>query len=220
MAMNDAYEVMDGLRRACHDIRQPIAGMLAIAGAALAEAGLPDNTRGRLEQIVELAEWQSHVIEHLLQTSGLSQPDAGHSDVVQVVNEAAAAERLAWGGELTLVWPPERVFAPMHPVILRRMTGNLLANATRAAGPSGTVTVKVRTQDSWMLLVLEDSGPGFGWVAGGPGLGLSTVAQQAARHGGRLECGRGSLGGAQVGLWLPLAKAPAGRKVTDAGCSM
>ena len=218
--MHDAYEVMEGLRRACHDIRQPIAGVLAIAGAALAEVGIPDSTRGRLEQIVELAEWQSHVIEHLLQASGPGQPDAGHSDVIRVVNEAAAAERLTWAGELAVVWPHERAFATVHPVILRRMTANLLANATRAAGPSGTVAIKVCTQDGRILLVMEDNGPGFGWLAEGSGLGLSAVAQQAVRHGGRLECGRGSLGGARVGLWLPLAEAPTGRKVADAAYSV
>ena len=57
--MDDVYGSVDGLREACHDIRQPIAAILALAGAALAEAELPENTRNRLEQIVELAEWQS-----------------------------------------------------------------------------------------------------------------------------------------------------------------
>ena len=56
-------------------------------------------------------------------------------DAVQVVNAAAAAERLIWAGNLTLIWPPEPVLIRMCPVVLRRMTANLLDNATRAAGP-------------------------------------------------------------------------------------
>ena len=71
----------------------------------------------------------------LAQVSGSLAQARRCTDVVQVVNEAAAAERVTWaGGKLTLVWPPEPVFARLHPVILRRMAANLLANATRAAG--------------------------------------------------------------------------------------
>ncbi len=217
--LNDACATVDGLREVCHDIRQPIAGVLALAGAALSEAGLPDGARTRLEQIVELAEWQSDVIQNWLQDSRSGHPDAGHADVVWVVSEAAAAERVTWAGELTLAWPPGRVFARVHPVILRRMTANLLANATRAAGPSGTVTIEISTRNGQVLLVVEDDGPGFGWLPGDCGLGLSAVARQALEHQGRLECGRGSLGGARVSLWLPLAEANTGG-MADAACTM
>jgi signal transduction histidine kinase len=203
--MSNAHGLVHELREVCHDIRQPIAGVLALAGTALAEAELPEHTRSRLEQIMKLAEWQSDVIENWLEVSGDGSQGAGHTDVIRVVNEAAAAERLTWSGDLTLVWPPERVFVRPHPVIVRRMTANLLTNATRAAGLSGTVTVEVSRQGRQMLLVVQDDGPGFGWVRGGHGLGLAAVARHAARYRGRLESGRGSLGGGRVSLWLPLA---------------
>ena len=210
--MSVGHEPVDGLREVCHDIRQPIAGVLALAGAALVEADLPEGARSRLEQIVELAEWQSDVVENWLDAAvGGAAPTAGRIDAVQVVNEAAAAERLVWGGGLTLIWPPEPVLIRMDPVDLRRMTANLLDNATRAAGPSGTVTVEVTRCDSRMLLTVEDDGPGFGspvkdeGLARGHGLGLSAVARQTIQCGGRLECGQSSLGGGRVSLWLPLA---------------
>jgi len=208
--MNDGS--LDGLREVCHDLRQPIAGVLALAGAALAEPTLPQHVRGRLEQILELAEWQSDVVENWLDVPANQAGQAGRvaagTDAVRVVNEAAAAERLTWAGNLTLIWPSEPVAVAPHPVILRRMTANLLGNATHAAGPAGTVTVEVSRCGGRMLLAVEDDGPGFGGVAQGRGLGLTTVARQAARHGGRLECGRGSLGGARVILRLPLVSAP------------
>ena len=210
--MSVGHEPVDGLREVCHDIRQPIAGVLALAGAALIEADLPEGARSRLEQIVELAEWQSELLENWLEAAaGDAAPAAGRIDAVQVVNEAAAAERLIWAGSLTLIWPPEPVFIRMLPVVLRRMTANLLDNATRAAGPSGTVTVEVTRWDSRMLLAVEDDGPGFGshvrgkGPARGHGLGLSTVARQAIQCGGRLSAAAGSLGGGRVSLWLPLA---------------
>jgi K+-sensing histidine kinase KdpD len=219
--MNNGNNPMHGLQEVCHDIRQPIAGVLALAGAVLAETSLPDGPRSRLEQIIELAEWQSDVVENWLEVAeGDAPPNTGYTDVVEVVNQAAAAERLMWAGNLTVIWPSERVFVQTHPVILRRMTANVLDNATRAAGSSGTVTVEVSRRESRMLLAVEDDGPGFGWLAQCSGLGLSVVARQAVQYGGRLECGWGSLGGGRVSLWLPLAASRAGRTAADATCSM
>ena len=213
-----AYGWVDGLREVCHDIRQPIAAVLGVAGAALTNPDLPDDTRSRLEQIIAMAEWQTDVVENWLEVSSGSQPGAGYTDVIRAVNEAAVAERLTWAGDLTLVWPPEPVFITLHPVILRRLAANLLGNATRAAGPCGTVTVEVSRRDTWVLLAVEDDGPGFGWLSGGRGLGLPAVARQAAQHGGRLECGRGSLGGGRVRLWLVSAASRAEGRAADAAC--
>jgi C4-dicarboxylate-specific signal transduction histidine kinase len=215
--MSSTYGRLEGLQLACHDIRQPIAGVLALAGAALTETGLPESARMRLNQIIGLAEWQSDVIEHWLYGPGCGPADSRHTDVVWVVNEAAAAERVTWAGELTLVWPPESVFVSLHSVTVRRMAANLLANATRAAGPSGTVTIEVSSHARRMLLAVEDDGPGFGRLPAGLGLGLSEVAREAVEHHGRLECGRSSLGGGRVNLWLPLMAPDGVADVRDDG---
>ena len=217
--MNDACGSTDGLREVCHDIRQPVAAVLALAGAALAAPDLPAEARNRLEQIIGLAEWQSDVIENWLEVSRVTDPSpSSHTDVVRVINESAAAERLTWAGDLTLLWPPEPVFTGLHPVMLRRMVANLLANATRAAGPHGSVTIEVSRHGSQMLLTVDDDGPGFGWLGRGSGLGLSAVARRAVRHQGRLECGRGALGGGRASLWLPVEKFRTDGRQADATC--
>lgn len=213
--MNYACTAEDDLRLVCHDIRQPAAGVIALAGAVLAEAGLAESMRSRLEQIVALAEWQSDVLEHWLQVSGADASD-GDANVVRVLNEAAAAERVTWTGELTFVWPSEPMFARLHPIVLRRMAANLLANATRAAGPSGRVSIEVLRRPSRILLVVEDSGPGFGCLPEGFGLGLFDVARQALACQGRLECSRGNLGGARVSLWLPVSASALAGRIADA----
>jgi K+-sensing histidine kinase KdpD len=219
--MSDAYGFAEELRLACHDIRQPVAGVLALAGAALTEARLPEDTRACLNQIVKLAEWQSDVIEHWLQEPAHSPADGRPTDVVEVINEAIAAEHVTWtAGELTLVWPPEPVFVPLHKVTTRRMVANLLANATRAAGPSGSVTIEVSRRASWMLLAVEDSGPGFGRLPKRSGYGLSAVAREALKHHGRLECGHGRLGGGRVSLWLPAMTSRTRERSTDAACAV
>jgi K+-sensing histidine kinase KdpD len=218
--MNDARLALEDLRQVFHDVRQPVAGVLALVGAALAEGGVPERVRVRLEQIADLAVWQSEVVGHWLEETGLGQPGAGQADVLQVVNEALAAERATWPGDLIFRWPEEPAVAPLHPVVLRRVVANVVANATRAAGPSGTVAVEVRRWSDGMAIAVEDSGPGFGRLAGGSGVGLHAAARQVSKYRGRLECGRGSLGGARVCLWLPLPSVETGRRVADAACSV
>jgi C4-dicarboxylate-specific signal transduction histidine kinase len=214
--MSYAQGWADEMRQACHDIRQPIAGVLALAEAALSEADLPENTREFLDKIIGLAEWQSDVIEHWLRARDDWLPKTQETDVLGVITEAVAAEQVTWTGDLTVLWPPAPVLVGLSRVTLRRMTANLLANATRAAGPSGRVIVEVSERATQVLLAVEDDGPGFGLLPRGCGLGLSAVAREATEYNGRLECGRGRLGGARVSLLLPLATSGRGGRITNA----
>jgi C4-dicarboxylate-specific signal transduction histidine kinase len=206
----------DELRQACHDLRQPIAGVLALAEAALSEADLSENAREFLNKIIGLAEWQSDVIEHCLWAPDDWSSTTQETDVLGVIMEAVAAQQVTWAGDLTVVWPPGPVLVGLPRVTLRRMTANLLANATRAAGPSGRVTVQVSVRATQMLLAVEDDGPGFGVLPGGCGLGLSAVAREAIDYNGRLECGRGGLGGARVSLLFPISAFGKGGRITNA----
>jgi hypothetical protein len=71
---DDAADADRGLREACHDMRQPVAGVLALAGAALAEPGLPGVARLRLEQIIKQAEWLADMIQDWLRTAQPGDP--------------------------------------------------------------------------------------------------------------------------------------------------
>ena len=71
-AGGDAADADQGLCEACHDMRQPVAGVLALAEAALTEPGVPTEVRVCLEQIVQQAEWLAETIQNWLQTG---QPD-------------------------------------------------------------------------------------------------------------------------------------------------
>jgi signal transduction histidine kinase len=198
--------VVEVWRETCHDMRQPVASMFALAAAALAEPGLPQAARARLEQMVEQAEWLAELIQHSLQFAASDAPGACGADLVRIASDVAAAERMTWPGEVRMVSQPSAVFADVHPVLLRRMVANLVGNATRAAGPAGTVTVEVSRQQNSALLAVEDTGPGFGnKIPKGLGFGLAAVSKNAIRHGGRVECGCAASGGARVYLWLPLS---------------
>lgn len=206
------------LRETYHDMRQPVAGVLALAAAALAEPQLPMAAHARLKQIVEQAEWLAEIIGHGLEDDRNTAPSY-RTDVALAAKEAAAAQWLTWTGEISLVDPVESVCVAVHPVVLRRMAANLLDNAARAAGPAGTMRITISSRTGWVQMVVEDDGPGFGQIQKGLGLGLSAATRCVVKHGGRVECTRSPLGGACVALWLPAAAGPAERRVAAAGRS-
>jgi signal transduction histidine kinase len=214
--VREAPDLVQQLRETCHDMREPIASVLALTAAAMAEPGLPDTVRVRLEQIARQEEWLAAMIHELLHDAVKEEADetgeacedetgetAGRPDAVRVVNEVIAAGRPNLRCDLTVTSLAAPVRCALHPVLLRRIVSNVLSNAARAAGPSGLVTVQLSRSKGLLRLVVEDSGPGFGNIPSGLGLGLAGVARTIVRHGGRIECGRGARGGARVSLWIP-----------------
>lgn len=101
------------------------------------------------------------------------------------------------------------------PDRLAQALRNLLANARRAAGPEGTVSLALEETADHVTFTVRDSGPGlppelgerifepFVSGSGSSGLGLSVSRQIAAMHGGTLLAGNGPGGGAQFVLTLP-----------------
>lgn len=101
------------------------------------------------------------------------------------------------------------------PDRLTQALRNLLANARRAAGPDGTVTLTLNETPEQVTFTVRDSGPGlppdlgdrifepFVSGAGSSGLGLSVSRQIALAHGGNLTGSTAPGGGAQFTLTLP-----------------
>lgn len=119
------------------------------------------------------------------------------------------------------------VAAPDDPVALRGSSAglrlvlaNLLENAVKhGAGEDGAVGVRLDAAGGQVVLVVEDDGPGIppaerdlvfqrfrrgaGARGDGHGLGLALVAQQVGLHGGSIEVGEGTRGGARFTISLP-----------------
>ena len=198
------------IRETFHDLNQPVACLLALAAAALTEPDLPATARRRLEQIAGQARWLADMVRDCLGGQGQEAPgeteelNGGRADLVHIVSAVIAAECLTWRGDMVLNSPAGPVWCMHHPVLLRRAVANVLDNATRAAGPAGTVTVEIVRRKGGVVLSVEDNGPGFGKIPSGAGLGLSAVARNVVKHGGKMEFGSGGGGGARVSLWLPV----------------
>jgi signal transduction histidine kinase len=193
------------IRETCHDIRQPIAAVLALVDAALTEPRLPNATRSHLEQISTLAQSLADVVNQGLLVDEYADEGVCLTDLVQLAEEAVAAERVTFEGTLTLLPQAEPILLHVNPVDMRRVISNLLSNATRAAGAAGRVTVEVGCDSGLAQLAVEDSGPGLGHLPEGTRLGWGIIAQILARCGGSIEYGESALGGVHACFWLPLA---------------
>jgi two-component system, OmpR family, sensor kinase len=113
-----------------------------------------------------------------------------------------------------------------NPDELHRMVRNLLENAVRHTPDKTTVELTARRDGDQALLEVLDDGPGIPdgieeqvfdrFVrgdgpadtvgGGGSGLGLAIVRAVAESHGGSVEAGKSTYGGARFSIRLPLEK--------------
>ena len=193
------------LREICHDMRQPVAGVLSLAAAALTVPELPSAARSWLEQIVTEAESLAELIEQPLAHDHAGD-GAPRTDLGELAGEVVAGEQLTYQGLLRITAPGRPVLAAVSRVDARRTIANLLSNGTRAAGPDGCVTVQIARVHGYARLVVHDSGPGFARIQPSTGLGTKVIARCMARCGGRIDYGRSPAGGVQATVLLPLAR--------------
>jgi signal transduction histidine kinase len=191
-----------------HDLGQPLAAIRALASAPLPGAGQaerPDEARERLRRIRELGDWMNE----LLSSGRQAVPEGAEtSDVVDVVEDVVLTAGASFAGLLR--WSPSgTAVVRVPPAQLRRAVGNVVDNATRAAGPQGWVHVRVRRVGGRTWVQVEDSGPGLGKVPVQTSRGLAVTRAVLDRCGGTLDIGSGRSGGARVRITLPSAPDPA-----------
>ena len=186
------------LRRLGHDLRQPVAAISMLAAVAELHPDLPADVRARLDQIRVEARRISDVCGYLLgELDGLEV-----ADLPEIATQVVESARVTCGVAIDLISTPVVVRA--NCVDVWRALANLVENACRAAGPGGSVLVKVSAGADGARLEVHDSGPGWGeGPRGTAALGLSIVRSTAGAHGGHLETGAGELGGAAACLVLP-----------------
>lgn len=200
------------IREVAHDLRNPIATIGALAAAATSElaADTPDSRAAvvrRLQQIGEEARRMSALVRQLLDEATAPRL----VDAAEVAGQVASSFQSIFPGTLRVAAEPG-TWVLADEVALRRSLANLVDNATRAAGPEGSVLVRVRRTRRWAHCEVSDTGPGFGnGPSGSQSLGLTIVDRLARAQGGRLEILDGPLGGAMVRITLPTADEPGAR---------
>ena len=194
---------------ASHDLRTPLANMLAMLeaiedGLAETEEYLPalrDQTRALgllVDDLFELARIDAGVLT-------LELRDAELGELVRSCLGGLAAEAHSRGVRLdtdvadglTVRCAPEKV---------ERVLFNLLTNALRHTPTDGAVAVRVEQSDDAVQVAVEDTGSGLEPGTDAPrgaGLGLAIARGLVEAHGGRLWAEDRPEGGARVSFTLP-----------------
>ena len=204
---------------ASHELRTPVAIILAECEYARQNAQTVDDYRESLEVVERQGRRMSTLINQLLNitrmdqgTQAISREDADFSELADVV----ADETVRASGKVLEV---EKDIAPgVHANVdvglMSRLVQNLVENACKYTPEGGSVRVSLAAAEGRLTLTVADNGIGIAkrdlphiwerfWQADssrgvdkGSGLGLAMVKQIADAHGGTLsvesEPGRGS----------------------------
>ncbi|MFC9969653.1 sensor histidine kinase [Spirillospora sp. NPDC127200] len=196
-------------RRLRHDIRHELGTIIMLASAVVVADDIGDGSRARIEQLLGETRWLDHLIRRLddeepdAPDAGLPSPERLRVD--QLTAEVVTGMRLATPHAVEFTG--EQAWAHMDAVALWRALRNVLDNACRVA--EGRIEVSVLVEQGWVVIQVDDDGPGFGRRREAPrglaSLGLGIVHDLIAGYGGGLEIRTGEMGGARVRLSLPSA---------------
>ncbi|HEY8478474.1 MAG TPA: HAMP domain-containing sensor histidine kinase [Spirillospora sp.] len=208
-------------RRLRHDIRHELGTIIMLASAVAAAEDVGDTSRARIEQILGETRWLDHLLRRLDADDGPDETPPPLTECIRVdelTAEVVTGMRLSTSHEVCFTGG--EAWAHMDPVALWRAVRNVLDNACRVA--DRRVDVRVEPHQGWIVIQVDDDGPGFGTVPAGspaasargrarPGLaslGLGIVHDLLSGYGGSLEIRACEMGGARVRMLLPAASPP------------
>lgn len=185
------------LRELCHDLVEPAATIRWLVRAAEAESG--EGLRDRLAAIAAAAGQIAAICDDILDPPRCRP----RVRLDQVAAEVVASARARYAGVIDIVSQP--VTASIRTGDIIRILCNILANACRAAGPTGRITVEVNEVDGQARLTIADSGHGLagGAVGGRAGLGFEIIGALALKYDGTVHLGVSDLGGLAVTVRVP-----------------
>ncbi|MGW3147725.1 MULTISPECIES: HAMP domain-containing sensor histidine kinase [Streptomyces] len=212
---------------AAHELRTPLMSMGTNLDILADHPQLP--VADRTEVVADLRREHGRLLGLLGMLRDLGRGDLVEAeafrtaDLTEIAEAAVAdARRRAPGAQIVLDTPAGITVRGWEPG-LRLLLDNLLANAVAhgadARGPV-SVTVGMRRAGEWIVLTVDDGGPGVpepdreliferfrrGRASSGSGLGLTLVAQQTALHRGTVTVSGAPGGtGARFEVRLPAA---------------
>jgi len=190
----------DTIRALCHDLRQPLAAILLMAGA---DSG---DLRRRLDGILDQAQWLVDMVEGVI--GGAADDGPGRVDVVDLASRCVLRAQHTADCEIGFIGTAGAM-AVAAPVALSRAVSCLLDNAVRAVGPGGHVNVDVTGTADEIIIQVIDDGPGLGHVPTQNSLGLPITRALVCACGGEFELRAGTSGGMVARIVLPVPRSQA-----------
>ena len=219
---------------ASHELRTPLSVINAEIGIALSAPREAADYRAALLRIQDESGRLRRIVEDLLWLGRFDSepppPGAEPLDLATIAGTCAqrfqAVAQASSPGVVVTAAPSRAVWISAPPEWIDRLTGVLVDNACRYAGPGGSVRLSVAARGGRVSLTVEDSGPGIPpgqrdrlfdrfhratEHGAGTGLGLAIADSIAASTGGHWRIGESGLGGAlfEVSWRRPLSRVPA-----------
>ena len=184
-----------GLAVVAHEIRSPVAALVAIADA------YPDADEARQKRLLELAEAALVSIERLLVEAPTVSLRAERLDAGRLARDAAETAALTSGSSV-VARTEDGLVVEGDPERLRQALDNLIGNAIGHSPDGGEVTVTAARRGGVITIEVADEGdgipaadlermfePGVRLTSDRPGsgLGLAVVRAIARAHGGEVE---------------------------------
>jgi signal transduction histidine kinase/ActR/RegA family two-component response regulator len=216
-----------------HELRAPMHAMFGwiriLKTAGSRDADLVGRAVETLERNVKI---QAQTVNDLLDVSrilsGKLQLDKAQVELSGLVAGCVQSHRPSAEGKqiaLRLIADADDLNVLGDEARLQQVVANLLGNAIKFTDAGGSITVKVRRQDAFASLVVEDTGQGIPphflphlfnrfsqadrgstRAHGGLGLGLSIVKNVVSLHGGQIHAESAGIAcGARFSVVIPLA---------------
>ncbi len=211
------------IANAAHQLRNPIAGVLALA-EAVESAPTPEAAKSRSRELVTAARDATHLTNQLLSFERAAGADLGKRGEVLDLGALIRAAVDRFTKTAPAGAPAPQIVLPADPapvwgdaVMLQEAVLNILNNAVLHGGPDlSQITVTLSGDAESLSLAVEDDGRGIDPEAHllalgrftqaragqGTGLGLPIAARVMENHGGRLTL-EPRMPGARVALHFP-----------------
>ena len=221
----------DFVANASHELKTPVASMVALSETMSGATGDPEAMRRFLGRLQQEATRLASLVQDLLALSRLEEGVVSHEPVDLrgvVTNEVDRLRSRATEAGLKLSANGlEELTVEGTDSDLGLMVHNLIDNAVRYTPRGGEVVVTLRRVDAHAVLEVEDTGEGIpsrdldrvferfyrvdparSRGTGGTGLGLSIVRHVAELHGGRASVTSVLGAGSKFTVELPLSEGP------------